>query len=256
MAGPALGGLCVGYLSFEAAYLAAATGALFMFLMITQVRPQPLEVDEKRNVPSSALAGVKFIWNSETILAAITLDLFAVLLGGAHALLPIYADQILDVGAVGLGWLRAAPSVGAFVMAIYLAYSPPMKRPGVTLLWSVVWFGIAVILFGVSKWFWLSFFMLSLTGLFDNISVIVRHTVVLLMTPDRLRGRVSAVNQVFIGSSNELGSLRAGIMAALFGPVAAVLIGGVGTLAVVAVVAKTFPGLKRISSLNRLRPSD
>ena len=118
MAGPALGGLCVGYLSFEAAYLAAATGALFMFLMITLVRPKPVELDKKRNIPSSALAGVKFIWNSETILAAITLDLFAVLLGGAHALLPIYADQILDVGAVGLGWLRAAPSVGAFVMAI------------------------------------------------------------------------------------------------------------------------------------------
>lgn len=254
MAGPALGGLCVGYLSLEVVYFTAAACALFMFVMLLLVKPRPVELDKKKITPSSAMAGVKFIWSTKVILAALTLDLFAVLLGGVDALLPIYADQILGVGAVGMGWLRAAPSVGAFCMAIYIAYSPPMRRPGVILLWSTALYGIAIMLFGVSSWFWLSFFVLFLTGLFDNVSVIVRQTVVLLMTPDRLRGRVSAVNQVFVGSSNELGSLRAGIMAALLGPVAAVVIGGVGTLAIVGLVSRIFPELKGIKSLHKLRP--
>ena len=149
-----------------------------------------------------------------------------------HVFVGQNADKILHVGPIGLGWLRAAPSIGAFAMALWIAHRPPMTRPGRTLLWSVGGFGVAIIAFGVSPWFWVSFIALVLTGVFDNVSVVVRHTMVQLLTPDGLRGRVTAVNQMFVGCSNEISSLRAGFMAALIGPVAATLLGGVGIFAV------------------------
>jgi hypothetical protein len=204
----------------------------------------------------TTLAGAEFIWRKKVILGASSLDLFAVLLGGATTLLPIYADKILHVDAIGFGWLRAAPSVGAFSMAMMLAHRAPLRRPGRALLWAVAGFGTAIVAFGLSSWFWLSLVALFFTGAFDNVSVVIRQSLVQLLTPDALRGRVTSVNQIFIGSSNEIGALRAGLMAALFGPVTAVVAGGIGTILVVVAVARTVPALRTLPSLDKLQPED
>jgi len=200
------------------------------------------------------LAGAAFIWRNPVILGASSLDLFAVLLGGATALLPVFADQILHVGPIGFGWLRAAPSIGALIMAMWIAHRPPLVRPGSALLWSVVGFGVATLVFGWSQSFWLSLLALALTGAFDNVSVVVRQSLVQLLTPDALRGRVTAVNQIFIGSSNEIGALRAGLMSAAVGPVAAVIWGGLGTIAIAALIARVVPPLRRLPALDQLQP--
>jgi MFS family permease len=188
------------------------------------------------------------------MLAAITLDLFAVLLGGATALLPIFAADILDVGPVGLGWLRAAPAIGALVMAVSLAHLPPLRRPGVAMLAAVAGFGAATVVFGISRSFTLSFVMLVLTGAFDNVSVVVRHTLMQVLTPDSMRGRVAAVNTVFISSSNELGEFESGATAAWWGPVWSVVVGGAGTMLVVVLVLARWPGLLKLAPLHTLRP--
>ncbi len=255
MAGPALGGFVIAWFGFSAVYLLDALAGLTLVGLLIGVRPvvPPRPPDRARGW-RSLLAGAEFIWNRKVILAASGLDLFAVLLGGAVALLPLYADQILHVGPIGLGWLRAAPSIGAFAMALWIAHRRPLQHPGFALLWSVVGFGVAIVVFGVSTWFWLSFLALLATGAFDNISVVVRHSLVQLLTPDHLRGRVTAVNQIFVGSSNEVGTLRAGLMAALIGPVGAVVWGGVGTLVVVALIARAVPALRRLPALDQLRP--
>jgi MFS family permease len=185
------------------------------------------------------------------ILATITLDLFAVLLGGATALLPIFADQILHCGPIGLGWLRAAPAIGAFAMAVAIAYLPPMKQAGKTLLWCVTGFGAATIVFGASRIFWLSLVMLFLTGVFDSVSMVVRQTLVQLLTPDEMRGRVSAVNNIFIGTSNEFGAFESGMTAAIFGPVLSVVGGGIGTILVVIAVALKWPETRKIGTLDK-----
>jgi hypothetical protein len=199
------------------------------------------------------LAGVRFIWQRKPILAAITLDLFAVLLGGAVALLPIYADKILHVGPAGLGWLRAAPAAGAITMAFIVTHLPPARRPGLLMLWSVAGFGAAIVVFGLSHVLWLSLLALYLSGVFDNYSVVVRHTLVQMLTPDFLRGRVTAFNQLFIGSSNEISELRAGLAAALWGPVVAATAGGLGTIAVVGAVTLLLPALRTVPPLHQLK---
>jgi len=174
-----------------------------------------------------------------------------VLLGGATALLPIFADQILHCGPIGLGWLRAAPAIGAFVMAVLIAYLPPMRQAGRALLWSVSGFGLVTIVFGASHWFWLSLAMLFMTGIFDSVSVIVRQTLLQLLTPDEMRGRVSAVNNIFIGTSNEFGAVESGLTAAAFGPALSVIGGGVGTILVVLFVAWKWPQTRRIGALDK-----
>jgi MFS family permease len=166
----------------------------------------------------------------------------------------VFAAQILQVGPVGFGWLRAAPSIGAIAMAFWLAHRPPLARPGRALLWSVAGFGVATILFGWSRSLWLSLIALALTGALDNVSVVVRQSLVQLLTPDALRGRVTAVNQIFIGSSNEIGALRAGLMSAAVGPMAAVVWGGVGTVLVAVAVARAVPQLRSLPPLHTLRP--
>jgi MFS family permease len=176
--------------------------------------------------------------------------MFAVLFGGAVALLPIYATDILKVGAQGLGIMRAAPSVGALIMAFFIAHLPPMKNAGKTLLIAVAGFGLATIVFGLSTSFWLSLLMLALLGAFDNISVVIRGTLVLTHTPDQMRGRISAVNGIFIGISNELGAFESGFTAALLGPVGAVVLGGIGTIIVVLTVARFFPKLRELKTLD------
>jgi MFS family permease len=195
------------------------------------------------------MAGVKFVFDHQIILAIITLDLFAVLLGGATYLLPIYASDLLHVGVTGFGWLRAAPAIGALMMALAAAHAPPSRRAGRALLWAVVGFGLATIVFGVSRSFWLSMLMLFLTGVTDNISVIVRHTLVQVLTPDEMRGRVSAVNNIFVGASNELGGFESGLTARLFGPVISVVGGGIGTIVVVILTAIVWPEVARFGSL-------
>lgn len=255
MAGPALGGFLIAFAGFPTVYALGAVLEFTFLILLARVRYfQAPRRGPVRRTWRDVLAGAEFIWRRKVILGASTLDLFAVLLGGAVALLPLYADQILHVGPVGLGWLRAAPSIGAFAMAMTIAHRPPLARPGTALLWAVAGFGAAIVAFGISHWFWLSFAALVLTGAFDNISVVVRQSLVQLLTPDPLRGRVTAVNQIFIGSSNEIGALRAGLMAALLGPVAAVIWGGLGTIAVATVVARAVSPLRRLPPLHTLRP--
>jgi MFS family permease len=190
------------------------------------------------------------------MLGAMTLDLLAVLLGGATYLLPAIATDVLHVSSTKYGWLRAAPAIGAFSMAILLSHLPPMRRAGRTLLLAVAGFGLVTIVFGLSKSFVLSMAMLILLGMCDNISVVVRHTLIQMLTPDSMRGRVSAVNQIFIGSSNEIGGFESGITARLFGLVQSVVIGGIGTILVVAASAVAWPELRRLGSLKEIRPSD
>ena len=254
VAGPTLGGLLVAGADFPAVYVLGAALELSFLVLLRPVRylQAPARAALRRTW-RDVFAGAEFIWRKKAILGASTLDMFAVLLGGAIALLPIYADQILHVGPIGFGWLRAAPSLGAFTMAMWIAHRPPLRHPGRALLWSVAGFGVAIVVFGLSHWFWLSLLALFFTGAFDNVSVVVRQSLVQLLTPDALRGRVTAVNQIFIGSSNEIGALRAGLMAALVGPVAAVVWGGLGTLAVTAAVARAVPALRRLPALHTLR---
>lgn len=257
MIGPAIGGFLIAHFGFPVVYaLDAICGLTFAAFLL------PIQYRQDRHEPEhhplrELFAGLSFVFRTKVILATITLDLFAVLLGGSIALLPMFADQILHVGPVGLGWLRAAPSFGALAMALTIAHWP-MRRAGITLLWAVAGFGAATIVFGLSKSFWLSLAMLVLTGAFDNVSVVVRHTLVQLRTPDAMRGRVSAVNNVFIGSSNELGALESGLTAALFGPIISVVAGGVGTILVVIAVALKWPQVRRIGSLHHpvVEPDD
>lgn len=249
MIGPALGGLVIFQFGLPAAYLLdAVCGLIFMGLLLP-VRHSQESAHPAAHPLSDLFSGLRFVWNTKIILATITLDLFAMLFGGATVLLPMFADRILHVGPAGLGWLRAAPSAGALLMGLAIAMLPPMRRAGLAMLWSVGGFGLATVVFGLSHSFWLSIVALALTGALDNVSVVVRHTLVQLRTPDTMRGRVSAVNNVFIGSSNELGALESGLTAALFGPALAVAGGGVATILVVIAVAFAWPEVRRIGPL-------
>jgi MFS family permease len=211
-----------------------------------------------RGIWSGMFAGARHLWREKTILGAITLDLMAVLLGGATALLPIYAKDILHVDALHLGFLKAAPYTGAVIMGFYMAHRPPLKKNGRALLLSVAGFGMATVVFGLSQIFWISFAALFVAGALDNISVIVRHVLVQMRTPEMLRGRVAAVNSVFIESSNEIGAFESGTVASLagswLGSVArgamfSAVSGGVGTVLVVMVLARVFPELRRLGRL-------
>jgi MFS family permease len=247
--GPVAGGLLYG-LGGTVAYGAAASlvaGAIILVLMIGAV-PQKNHAQETSL--STLLAGFKFIRHEKIVLGAISLDLFAVLLGGAVALMPIYARDILDVGPWGLGLLRSAPGVGAVVMVLWLSKFPIRDNAGVLLFVFVAGFGFFAVVFGLSTWVPLSIAALALMGACDMISVYVRETLLQLWTPDEVRGRVNAVNRVFIGASNELGEFRAGVVAAWIGAVAAVTIGGVGTMAVAALWAKWFPELRSTRRLD------
>lgn len=250
--GPAISGLLVAHIGFPFVYAIDALCAFAFFLAVLPIRPRPgAPKPADKNPWRSLSAGMRFVFSKNVILATITLDLFAVLLGGATALLPIFADQILHCGPIGLGWLRAAPAVGAFAMALIVAYLPPMRQAGKSLLWCVTGFGLATIIFGLSTTFWLSIGMLFLTGAFDSVSVIIRGSIMQLVTPDDMRGRVSAVNNIFIGTSNEFGAFESGLTAALFGPVVSVVAGGVGTILVVLAAGKFWPEVRRIGRLDR-----
>ncbi|MBN3944858.1 MAG: MFS transporter [Nostoc sp.] len=252
--GPALGGFGIALLgSATGVYVLAAIAALLCFILTLAIKEQK-GIRSTEPISFKALAaGAKFVWQNHLILAAITLDMFAVLLGGAIALLPIFAKDILHVGPVELGYLQAANSIGALTMAITLAYLPPLRKAGPALLWSVVGFGVVTIIFGLSRSFWLSMLMLTLGGALDSISVVIRHTLVQIRTPDHLRGRVAAINSVFISASNELGGFESGLTAALFGPVISVVGGGIGTIVVVIATAMIWPGIRKLGALQEYK---
>ena len=250
--GPAISGFLVAHIGFPIVYMIDAITAFLFFLLVLPI-PRAKQARERveQSTWRSLLAGMKFVFSKKVILATITLDLFAVLLGGATALLPIFADQILRCGPIGLGWMRAAPAIGAFAMALTVAFLPPMRQAGKMLLWCVSGFGVATIVFGLSKALWLSLLMLFLAGALDSVSVIIRGSIVQLITPDEMRGRVSSVNNIFIGTSNEFGALESGLTAALFGPVISVVGGGIGTILVVIGSALKWPEIRKIRALDR-----
>jgi MFS family permease len=242
IAGPALGGVI--FVAGTPAVYAAST-ALFVLALVLMLR---LDVAHTRPpheevTLDTVLAGVRFIWQRKALLGAVSLDLFAVLLGGAVALLPIFARDILHVGAWGLGLLRSAPAVGALTMSVALTRWPLERRVGRKLLAAVGLFGVATMVFGLSSSFWLSLLALALTGAADMVSVVIRQTLVQLETPDAMRGRVAAVNSIFIGGSNQLGEFESGATAQWWGPRAAVVVGGVGTVLVALAWFKLFPSL-------------
>lgn len=232
--GPALGGLLYGFTSVEVAFTAAVVLMILSFFAFLRVPVQQTPAKEQgETLYESLTAGLRFVFKKQEMLSAISLDLFAVLFGGAVALLPVFASDILHVGPQGLGILRASPFLGSVSMGMFLAYNPPTEKAGRNLLIAVAGFGVATIAFALSKSFALSFAMLFLTGAFDNISVVIRQTILQTMTPDNMRGRVSAINQVFISSSNEIGAFESGLTAKLMGTVPAVIFGGCMTLVIV-----------------------
>jgi MFS family permease len=248
--GPAIGGLIYGFGSARAAY--GVDAALMGLGVLSLAR---MRHSSKRPAPSgesfleSLATGLRFVRGQPVVLGALTLDLFSVLFGGAVALLPVFAAEILRVGPEGLGVLRAAPAVGAVMMSLVLAHRPPLRRAGRTLLVSVALFGLSMIGFGLSRDFFLSTALLALSGMVDTVSVVVRSTLLQVMTPDHLLGRVASVNAIFIGSSNELGAFESGAAARLIGTVPSVVLGGVATLAVVGVTAINVPSLRRLRQI-------
>jgi MFS family permease len=248
--GPALGGILIA--SFHKAapvYLADFLCCTLFGLFLLAVKSRRQEVVKKEMNLRTLASGLAFVWNTKLILAAISLDMFAVLFGGAVALLPIFAKDILHVGPSGLGWLQTAPSLGAILTGLMLARQPGFRHSGKWLMLTVIGFGLATIGFGLSHNFWLSFGMLFLTGACDNVSVVIRQALVQLRTPDAMRGRVSAINFVFIGTSNELGGFESGLLAQWFGPVISVVFGGIATIITVLVSGGIWPELRTMDRL-------
>ncbi len=253
--GPALGGVIYAFFggpsTVYAAVMVTAVAATFSTLRIEPRKkasaPQPVSW-------TTILAGLRYIWHHKLILGAVSLDLFAVLLGGAEALLPVYAREILHTGPWGLGLLRSAPGVGAAAMAALVAVRPLHRRAGLTMLWCVAGFGISTIVFGLSRNLPLSLLALLLVGASDMVSVIIRNTMVQLATKDEMRGRVSAVYMLFVGASNEFGQFESGVTAAFLGTVPTVVFGGIGTLVVIAIWAWRFPELRHADRLTDLSP--
>jgi len=254
IAGPMIGGILYGitgspiyvYGSAMLAYTAAA-------FALSQVKLQSEGFPQTNSRSGAVLAGLRYIWHNKLVLGAMSLDLFAVLLGGAVALLPIYAREILRVGATGLGLMRSAPGIGAVLTSVIVAHWPLRRKAGIAMLWCVCAFGVFTVVFGISRSFVVSLGMLLLLGATDTISVIVRSTMIQLSTPNEMRGRVSAVNMVFIGASNEVGQFESGVTAQLFGTVPAVVLGGVGTVVIVSLWAWLFPSLRNLDRLDAIK---
>jgi len=248
--GPMAGGVVYGIFSSPIpVYCFAAIAYLSALLLLWRIRVQSATSPRTPASLTMVLEGFRYIWRNKLILGGISLDLFAVLLGGAVALLPVYAREILNTGAYGLGLLRSAPSIGAVIMAIALAHWPLRRRAGLTMLGCVFGFGVFTVVFGLSRNIALSLAALVLLGACDMVSVIVRHTLVQLATPDAMRGRVSAVNMLFIGASNEVGQFESGLTAQWFGTVPAVVLGGAGTVTIVLLWTWLFPSLRRVNEL-------
>ena len=256
MTGPAVGGLIVEWdkatvAAFACVMILRMLSLLGMVFIRNRPQSEPLETMSMENV----VAGIRFVWNTKLILATITLDLFAVLLGGFTYLLPVFVKDILQVSESWVGYLRAAEAVGAVSVAVLIAHARPMRRAGANMLWAVAGFGVATIVFGLSKWYLLSMLMMFCIGALDNVSVVVRHTLVQMLSPDSMRGRVSAVNNIFITASNDIGGVESGLTAWLFGAVISVVGGGIGTILVVIASAMIWPQILTIGSLQDIRPA-
>jgi MFS family permease len=254
MAGPAIGGLLIGF--FQSPTLVYTINAIGQIMFVTLLAGITYKHSPGQREPlalKSFSVGFRFVRKQKVVLSAMALDMFGVLLGGATAMMPIYAKDILKVGPRGLGWLMTAPSIGAFSMALLQAHRGPLRRAGRTLLVAVAGFGTVTVVFGISRNFWLSIAMLCLLGSCDNISVVVRSTLVQILTPDNMRGRVSALNSLFIGTSNELGAFESGLVANFFGPIVSVVSGGIGTLLIVLAMGWLSPELRRYGRLDQPR---
>jgi MFS family permease len=244
--GPALAGVLIASFGSEAVYIAQAVCCVLSAICFGLMRVPDRAEHERPEIGLKAVAeGVRFVWNEKIILSAMSLDLLAVFFGGATALLPIYANDILRIGPTGLGWLRAAPAIGAGLTAVWIAHRPAIRNAGTVLLMTVAAFGAATIAFAVSTSAWLSFWMLFLTGAFDSVSVVLRISLVQSRTPDKLRGRVSAVNGLFISASNQWGAVESGVAAALMGTVPSVVFGGAATIVMVAAVGALSTSMRR-----------
>jgi MFS family permease len=247
VAGPAVGGLVYGFWGITASY-GLDVGLMMLaslFFILIPGRPLPVSTT-KLKIKESLLTGLRFVFGNQILLSAISLDLFAVLFGGAVALLPIFAAEILHTGPQGLGFLRAAPAIGSVLMAVYITHHPVRAQAGKKMLLCVAGFGVCMILFGLSSSFWLSLVVLALSGAFDSISVIIRSTLMQMLTPEHMKGRVSSVNNIFVGSSNEIGAFESGLTARLMGAVASVVFGGCMTLTVVGFTAWKADKLRRL----------
>lgn len=243
--GPALGGLIYAFAGIVVSYSTVVLAIVLAFISILLIPARPLpNAMRHESIFSSIATGVRFVFKNQVMLGAISLDLFAVLFGGAIALLPVFVDQVLHAGPEVLGVMRAAPAFGAVIAAIIMAFIPPLKNAGRNLLAAVFGFGVCIIVFALSTNIYLSGFALFMSGALDNISVVVRHTILQVMTPDDMRGRVSSVNSIFIGSSNEIGEFESGSMAKLMGLVPSVIFGGCMTILVVATTFKMAPKLR------------
>ncbi|MEX2317905.1 MAG: MFS transporter [Pirellulales bacterium] len=255
--GPLIGAFVLAHTKSAAiVYLIDACTSVILILCLAAVRPKPQARHAEPRSWRSFADGVRFVRRQPLILSTITLDMVAVLFGGVTALLPIYAKDILMVGEPGLGWLKAMQSLGAITMSLLLALRPPISRGGPALLWAVSVFGVATIIFGLSESYVLSLAALFVAGAADSISVVIRSTLVQLLAPDSMRGRVAAVNTIFIGTSNEIGEFESGMAAELLGPVLAVAGGGVMTLVTVFAVAGIWPQIAKLGSLEDLQPAE
>ncbi len=253
--GPALGGLIYGFASPRVAYIADAVMMMISVFTFWTIHYEPREIVQRaESIGQSLSLGVKFVFKESVLLSALTLDLFSVLLGGAEALLPVFADQILHVGPQGLGLLRAAPAAGAVVASVYLAHRRPFERAGTTLLYAVATFALCIIVFGLSHSFALSLTVLAISGMADNVSVLIRSTLLQTLTPSELFGRVSSVNSIFVGSSNEIGAFESGVMAKLIGTVPSVVLGGALSLGVVVAIGAFVPRLRKLGKIDELTP--
>ena len=255
--GPALGGIIIAF-NIQAAYILSAFSSAAFILFLTTMTLPPAPRIERGDMFGQIAVALRYVRDQKLLLGAISLDLFAVLLGGAVYLLPIFAREIIDLTPIGIapetamGWLRAAPAIGACITALAVAHLPPIKRAGKTLFWCVGGFGAATIVFGLSQNFWLSLAMLALTGAFDNVSMVIRRVISQMSVPNEMRGRVQAVTAIFVGSSNEIGGFESGLVAEISTPVISVVSGGIGTLVVVAAWTGLFPSLRNLGNLSSL----
>lgn len=245
--GPAVAGFSINWIGVHWSMCLIFALALMAMLVLLAIPKKPiLNPNIGESVIKSLKEGIRYVWNTKVILGAITLDMIAVLFGGAVALLPIYAQDILQVGAEGFGILRAAPAVGALLIMFTSAYFPLDKNAGIKLLTAIFGFGVSIIVFGLSTWFWVSVIALFMSGVTDGVSMIIRQTILQLKTPDNMRGRVASVNSMFVGSSNELGAFESGLTARLMGTVTAVVFGGGMTLVTVVATGALFPSFRKL----------
>lgn len=244
--GHAMAGFLIAWLHVTGTFMVISSLILIGLSFLFQLKSKPPGISSEKKTLEAVSEGLRFVFKTKDVLAALTLDLFAVLFGGAVALVPVYAKDILKVGPIGFGWLNAAADIGAIIMVAWLTLSPMKRKQGIKLLLAVAGFGACIIVFGLSKWYWLSFAALLLSGVLDGVSVVVRGNIMQLKTPDELRGRVMSVNSMFINSSNEIGQFESGVAAKLMGVIPSVVFGGCMTIVVVIATWFKAPSLRKL----------